>query len=675
MNTDKKPTKGLDTWLQKAGLSPNQEKSAPNVSPQNNKPANHKPAPRPTASPTDQPRSQSRPSGPRPPRPNTNRPSGDNSGGGGSRFGRHASGARKFSDHDPDKGRHTSAKRHDQHAINKLGHNGKGDVKIVSLGGLDAIGQNLTYVEYNNEIIVIDTGILFATHDEPGIDGVVPDVSYLEKNKHRIKGVIYTHGHLDHIGGAQYILPKLGFPKIYTSPLTAAMLTENMKEYGIDDKLKFSHVFPRQTVHIGGLDVEFFHINHSIPECLGVNVHTPYGGIAITMDFKFDYHPLDGHMTDFIHLSQMAHKGIALHLCDSTNAMNPGFARSESAIVEPITKILKHTTGRVILTQFGSNMSRASKIVEIAESLGRTVYISGRSLVTNIAHARTFNYLKCKESTVKRLARGVKVGAPHKTLIMCTGGQGEEFAALTRMARGDHAQVKLTDQDTVVFSSSKIPGNEGPIGRMMDNLVNKGVKIIEGKEESIHATGHGNQEDIKLMVTMLNPKYFVPIHGEGYQRYTNKKMIARALDFPDKYMVTMEHGKGIILNAKGARLMTDKEMIKTSRVYYEGGTTVSQETLDTRIQIAKRGLIIIHVEIGNGGLKNMELHSIGFRYVATDSPMKELLKELKKTFSNIYKPGIEKKNLANTLTTKAKQTILQKGQHDEDAPIVEAIIS
>ncbi len=580
--------------------------------------------------------------------------------------------SRRFSDHNPNRGRKTAYKRHAFHPTTRLKPGNHGTIRVIPMGGLEAIGQNMTFIEWENDIIVIDTGILFATHEEPGVNGIVPDIEYLKKNKHRIKGVIYTHGHLDHIGGVPYILPQLGFPPIFTTRLTQAMITGMAEEYGFADKLRFTSVDPKSKMRMGRFEVEFFHINHSIPECLGVVVNTPYGAIVTTVDFKFDYKPADGHMTDFAHIAHFGHKGVALHLCDSTNATIPGFAQSESNIIEPITKILKYTPGRIILTLFGSNMSRASRIIELAEKLGRTVYLSGRSLEKNVGYARKFNYLKCKDKTLKRLKPGVKMGPPDKTLIMCTGGQGEEFAALSRMARGEHKQVILKPEDTIVFSSSKIPGNELQIFNLMNKLVDKGVNLIEGKDESVHASGHGNQEDIKLMASLLDPKYFVPIHGDQYLRHANKTMISEGLDFPEDHVLMMEHGKGIVLNQHGAKIMSDKERVPTKKAYYEDMVRLREETIEERKNLGKKGIIIVDVENNKGTIKKINIRTHGFFLLGTDekafSPLK---KELTDTFNRTYDPARSEKALEETLKKTAQNYLWQKYKKE---PTIEVVL-
>ncbi len=579
---------------------------------------------------------------------------------------------KKSSDYSPTVGRPTVAKREKFHPTNFLKSGNKGDIRIVPLGGLEQVGENMMFLEWGDDIVIIDTGVEFPSPEHLGVDVLIPNISYLIQNKKKIRGVIYTHGHLDHIGGVPYIIPELGFPPLYATRLAKELILANSTEHGIKDKLKISEINPKSKIRLGKFEFEFFHINHSIPDGVGIVVRTPYGQIVHTSDFKIDQNPSDDQPADLGRIAQIGRNGVALALVDSTNAIKPGHTLSESVIEGELKKLITEAKGRVIITTFASSIGRISKVVEAAEKDGRTVFLSGRSMERNMAIARKLNYLKCKDATLQRMSRSIKTMDPKKVLILSTGSQGEELAALTRMAAGTHKDVKLTKNDTVVFSSSPIPGNELAIVSVLNNLAEIGVKMFDKKKLDIHVSGHAYEEEVKLMTSLLNPKYFSPIHGETYMRYGHRDIIVDSLNFKEENTLIMKNGQGIILNNKGARLMTDKEAITAGSVMIEFGEKIGEHVLSDRTIMADGGAIFIVVKHKDGKVQKVNIRSRGFIYMNMQHEIFNILgQEIKTVFERNYDPARPDKVLEETLKQTATKLFFRKFRKE---PVVEVVV-
>ena len=495
------------------------------------------------------------------------------------------------------KGRPTLEKRFRHHPTNRYKKYGnQGDIRVVPLGGLGEVGQNMMFIEWDDDIIVIDTGILFASNTELGVDGITPNIDYLIQNKHKIRGIIYTHGHLDHIGAAKYILPQLNFPVCYGSQLTRAVLLSTTEESNINDKIKWVVCDPTTNISLGKFHVEFFHVNHTIPDNLGIAISTPYGYIVNSSDFKFDYNPADGNPADMGKIAELGSKGVVLGMIESTNSMITGFAPSEHRVIQELEDMMKKATGRIIITLFGSSIGRVARLIECIEKLNKTAYITGRSLIKNTQIARELGYFKAKKGTVVELRGRINMGDPKHSVILCTGGQGEEFAALTRAARGEHKLLEIHKSDTIIFSSSDIPVNVNKIRQLKDQLIHYGCRIVSSQFADTHATGHGYQEDLKLMNSLLNPLYFAPIHGSPYTRNYHKEVIMRDLAYPENHIMMMENGHGVLINQSGVQLIKRLDAIKADKVYYEMGEKVSTEAVMRRYKIATDGLIMAIIQ-------------------------------------------------------------------------------
>ncbi len=594
--------------------------------------------------------------------PAKNKPS-PNKGGGRGGFKRPNFNAK--SNNDPSYHRPTAEKRDKFHPTNFIKGGGKGEIRVVPIGGMEQVGMNMMFIEWGDDIIVIDTGLVFASPEHMGVDALVPDLTYLKKNKHKIKGVFYTHGHLDHIGGAPYIVPDLGYPQLYATRLTKELLTLTSEEHVDTRKLKITEITPKSKIKAGKFEVEFFHVNHSIPDGVGIVVNTPYGAIVDSSDFKFDHNPADDQPADLGRIAEIGRKGVMLGMIDSTNALKSGHTISERVIAEDIGKVIKESTGRIVMATFASNIGRVAKAVEAAEAAGRTVFLSGRSMERNIAVARKLNYLKCKEKTLQIMSPKADKMDPRKVMILSTGSQGETLAALTRMAAGVHPKVKLKKEDTVIFASSPIPGNDMAVVSVLNNLAEIGCTVIDHKDMNTHVSGHGNAEECKLMCALLNPKYMAPIHGELYMRKGHGEMVVKDLGYKPENVLVMKNGLGAVVSAKGVRLMTQKEAIPQKLVLIQLGEKVHDNVLEERQKISEYGIIMINIEHDKGKLKKMDIRSRGFLFMDAKHEIFQLLeKELKDVWTRQYDPARPEKALEAPMKQMAEKIIYKRFRKD-----------
>ncbi|PID70446.1 hypothetical protein CSB37_02030 [bacterium DOLZORAL124_38_8] len=569
---------------------------------------------------------------------------------------------RKISNHNPNFGRPTHEKREKYHPTNYLkGEKKTGDIRIVPLGGLEQVGMNMMFIEWGDEILIIDTGLLFPDAEHLGVDVLVPNIEYLVQNKHKIKGVIYTHGHLDHIGGVPHIIPELGFPKMYATRLTKELILANTDHPDMLKKYKIMEITPESKIKLGRFEVEFFHINHSIPDGVGIVVNTPAGAIINTSDFKIDHNPSDENPADLGRIAQIGKKGVLAALVDSTNAMKPGQTLSESVVQAELSKQIESVKGRMIITTFASSIGRISKIVETAEKCGKTVFISGRSMEKNLTIARKLNYLKCKDGTLQRMSRKADKMDPSKVLILSTGSQGEPLAALTRMAVGTHRDITLKKEDTILFSSSPIIGNETNIVSVINNLTEIGCTIIDKDGFDVYVSGHGYADEVKLMVSLLNPKYFVPIHGELFMRHGSRDMIIKELAFPPENTFIMRNGRGLVLNGNKARLMTPKEAIKTGIEMIDIREKIDEHILRDRTLMGHGGAIMFVINHAKGVIKDLEIRAKGFRHMNMKHEIFKLLEDtVRKSFEKGYSSAKNTKALEKVIGENAQRVLMQK---------------
>jgi len=429
-------------------------------------------------------------------------------------------------------------------------------LKIIPLGGVGEIGKNMTAIEYGRNILIIDAGVMFPEHDMLGIDLVIPDYAhYLKDKKDWVRGIVVTHGHEDHIGALPFLLSEVDAP-VYATGLTAGLVELKLQRRGLTGQVSLKIIKPNDQVTVGGLfEVEFFHACHSIPDAVGVAIRTPAGLIVHTGDFKFDYTPAWGDPPDFGALARFGHEGVLALLSDSTNADNPGFTPSEKTVDEGLNKVFREAQGRIILATFGSLVSRVQQIINAAHRHGRVVAIDGRSLEENVERARSLGYLDVPPGVLVELSK-LKGRPDHQIAIIATGSQGEPGAALSRMSSGRHRQITIKKGDTVVMSSRVIPGNEQIVGRAIHIRFQQGARVIYGKTGNVHVSGHASQEELKLLLSLVKPRYFIPVHGELRHLHAHAEL-ACAQGIPDDHIFVVENGQVIEFDEAGAR-QTDR---------------------------------------------------------------------------------------------------------------------
>jgi ribonuclease J len=477
--------------------------------------------------------------------------------------------------------------------------NSDSKLKIIPLGGLHEIGKNTCVFEFNDEIILLDAGLAFPTDGMHGVNIVLPDVTYLRENRHKIKGMIVTHGHEDHIGGIAFHLKQFDIPVIYGPRLAMALLEGKLEEAGVSDRTELRPVRPRDMVRLGkSFVVEYIRNTHSIADSCSVAIHTPIGVVIHTGDFKFDHTPVDGEHFDVQRMAEYGEKGVLCLISDSTNAEVPGHTPSERSVFPNLDRVFSNAEGRLIVTTFSSSVHRVNMILELAKKHHRMVFVLGRSMLNVIAHARALGYINCEEERFQPL-RNLKQYSDRDVLILTTGSQGEPMAGLTRIANGSHRDIRIQEGDTVVFSANPIPGNTISVVNNIDKLMTKGANVIYGKHEGIHVSGHGAQEDQKLMLALTRPKFFLPVHGEHRMLVKHSKT-AQNMGVPPENMVIINNGDVVELTPNsigiGGKVPSGIELVDSSR---QG--VVDRTTLRDRQQLAEDGIITVAAIVNSRG--------------------------------------------------------------------------
>ena len=466
----------------------------------------------------------------------------------------------------------------------------KSKLKIIPLGGLHEIGKNITVFEYENEIIVVDCGLSFPEDDMLGIDLVIPDITYLEKNVDKIKGLIITHGHEDHIGAVPYLLKKINIP-IYATRLTAGLIRNKLEEHKLLRNTKLNEVVQGQTIELGkNFKVEFIRSSHSIPDSVMLAITTPAGTVLHTGDFKVDYTPIDGKIMDFGRIAELGKEGILALMSDSTNAERKGFTMSERSVGEVFDKLFLHCTKRIVVATFASNVHRVQQIVNAAVKYDRKIAVCGRSMINMIETARELGYIECPENIFIDIDM-ISNYPDERLVIITTGSQGEPMSALTRMAAGDHRKVKITPNDLVIISATPIPGNEKFVSKVIDDLMQIGAEVVYSSLEAIHVSGHACQEEQKLILALAKPKYFIPVHGE-YRQLIAHSETAQSMGVEKDNIIMMSNGRILEINDEGAEFTSS---VQSGRVLVDGLGVgdVGNIVLRDRQHLSQDGLIVI----------------------------------------------------------------------------------
>ncbi|HEX7594046.1 MAG TPA: ribonuclease J [Anaerolineae bacterium] len=534
----------------------------------------------------------------------------------------------------------------------------KPKLRIIPLGGAGEIGKNMTVIEYADAILVVDAGLMFPESDMLGVDIVIPDISYLLERKERVRGIVITHGHEDHIGGLPYVLPRLNVP-IYATTLTRGLIEVKLKSHKLLKDATLHTLQTHDTIQLDPFTIETFHVSHSIPDGIGLAITTPAGIIVHTGDFKFDPSPVDGQLTDFAKLAELGGRGVLVLLSDSTNADSLGYTPSESTITESFVRVFATAEGRVIVATFASNISRVQQVIDTATRFNRKVAIVGRSMQDNVKMAMELGYLRVPEETLIR-ADQMREHASNEIAVICTGGQGEPTSALVRMANHDHRQVTLTPGDTVILSSTAIPGNEELINRTLNNLFRAGAIVYYDKLMDVHVSGHASQEEEKLMLNLVRPKYFIPIHGE-YRHLALHARLAQSIGIPAGNAFIIENGAIVEFDEHGNARVAP-ETAPASDVLVDGigigdvGTTVLRE----RHHLSEDGFLValVTLDAHTGEIVfGPEIITHGFVYAEV---AEDLIAGAKAEITNALKKGGRGTALSAKLKDVLSQYLYQK---------------
>ena len=537
-------------------------------------------------------------------------------------------------------------------------------VKVMALGGLNEIGKNMTVIEYKDEIVVIDAGLSFPEDEMLGIDIVIPDITYLLKNKDKVKGIFITHGHEDHIGALPYILKKLDVP-VYGTRLSIGLIEVKLKEHKLNN-VKLNVVTPKQTIKLKNISVEFIKNNHSIPGSCSLAIHTEQGVIFHTGDFKIDLTPIDGDVMDIHRICELGSQGVLLLLADSTNVSKPGFTMSEKIVGAGLDDLFRKANGsRVIVATFASNIHRLQQIIDMAVKFNRKVAVSGRSMINVIGVAKELGYLDIEDDTLIDL-NDISKYKDNELVIITTGTQGEPMSALARMASDEHKKVEIKAGDLVIISAHPIPGNEKLISKVINLLFEKGARVVYNDIADIHVSGHAAQEDLKLINRMVKPKFFMPVHGE-YRMLSRHAALAQELGMPEQNTFVMQTGQVLELDKNSAKVTTT---IPTGNVLVDGLGVgdVGNIVLRDRKHLSEDGLMIVVVTISKEDgkvLAGPDIISRGFVYVRESEDLMDGAKNIIKDVLNeceeknikewAYLKNNIKENLKDYLYTKTKR--------------------
>jgi ribonuclease J len=469
----------------------------------------------------------------------------------------------------------------------------KKKLRLIPIGGLGEIGKNMMAIEYGNDIVVIDAGLMFPEEDMLGVDLVIPDISYLLQHRDKIKGIIISHGHEDHIGALPYILPQLDVP-VYATRLTKGLMSVKLKEQKYASKANVKEIQIGSKFKLGQFEIEAFAVCHSIPDAVGLIIDTPIGAVVHSGDFKIDYTPVYGKGTELAKLAQMGSKGVLLLLADSTYAELPGYTPSESIVGETLERIIAGAHGRVIITTFSSLISRIQQVIDAASKHNRHVFIIGRSMRDTVRMAIETGYLVVPDGVLRQTGE-LRNFPKSKVVLLTTGSQGEPTSALVRIANRDNSQVHIVPGDTVVMSATPVPGNEALVNRTIDNLFRQGAQVIYERISQVHVHGHGSQEELKLLLTLVKPKYFVPIHGE-YRHLSIHAQLAKSIGMQEDNVFILENGDILELdNAKGKIV----DRVPSENVYVDGLVMgdLANVILRDRKLLSRDGIVVVTVAI------------------------------------------------------------------------------
>ena len=537
----------------------------------------------------------------------------------------------------------------------------KPNLKIIPLGGLEEIGKNITVFEYDDEIILVDCGLEFPEDNMLGVDLVIPDVTYLERNKDKIKGLVITHGHEDHIGSIPYVLKQVDMP-IYATRLTIGLIKNKLEEHKLLRKTQLHTVEQGQTINFGKMQVEFIRSSHSIPDSVMLAIYTPVGTIMHTGDFKIDFTPIDDQLMDLGRIAEIGNKGVLALMSDSTNAERRGYTMSESSVGEVFDKLFQNCSKRIVVATFASNVHRVQQILNSAVKNKRKVAVCGRSMINMIETARELGYIQVPDNTFIDIDM-IKNYTDDQLTIITTGSQGETMSALTRMAAGEHKKVVITPNDLVIISATAIPGNEKLVSKVIDDLMQIGAEVVYSALEDIHVSGHACQEEQKLIFSLVKPKFFIPVHGEFRQLKAHAET-AKKMGIPAENIFMMENGRVLEMNEKEAKLTTS---VPSGKILVDGLGVgdVGNIVLRDRQHLSQDGLIIIVMTMDSGSgeiVSGPDVISRGFVYVReSENLMDDVKRQIRDEVKRFEERGItDWSTIKSTLKDNLREYIFQK---------------
>jgi len=544
-------------------------------------------------------------------------------------------------------------------------------IQIIPLGGLGEIGKNMMAIKYQDSIVVIDAGLMFPEDELLGIDMVIPDISYLVENKEKVKAILLTHGHEDHVGALPYVLREIN-PPVYGSRLTIGIVEGKLKEQNLGN-VQLNIVRPRDKIKAGIFEIEFFRVSHSIPDCMGLAIHTPLGIVLHTGDFKLDQTPVDGQVTDFGKMAELGEQGVMVLMADSTNADRTGFTMSEKVVGNTFEELFGKCTGRIIVTTFASNIHRIQQVISTADRFGRKVTIIGRSMINNVKVANSLGYIDIPEGILVEMEE-IDNYPPEKMVVVTTGSQGEPMSALTRIATADHRWVGIMPGDTVIISATPIPGNEKLVSRTIDLLYKQGAEVIYERTSGVHVSGHASQEELKIVLNLIKPKYFLPVHGE-YRHLMKHAHLAESLGMPRSRVFVAENGQIIEIGKKKASI-TGKVTAGKVLIDGLGVGDVGNIVLRDRKQLSQDGIMIVVVTIDkeNGEVvAGPDIVTRGFVYVRESEELIESAKNrVKEALDYCFQKNISEWALIKTqIREKLSKSLFERtGRRPMILPII-----
>ncbi|MBO4339012.1 MAG: ribonuclease J [Clostridia bacterium] len=533
-------------------------------------------------------------------------------------------------------------------------------VRIAFLGGLNEVGKNMTLYEYGDDMFIVDCGLAFPDTEMLGVDLVIPDFTYVERNREKIRGIVITHGHEDHIGGLVYLLKTVNIP-VYATRLTAGLIEGKLAEHGILNDVRINCIEAGDTIKLGQFEVEAIHVNHSIPDSVGLAIKSPAGVIIQTGDFKIDSTPIDGEIIDLARFSELGKQGVLCLLSDSTNAVRPGYTESEKKVGETFSDLFAKARGRrIIIATFASNIHRVQQIMNIAKDMGRKVALSGRSLEYVVEKAADLGYLNVPDNLLVSID-SVNNYPADKMVIITTGSQGEPMSALHRMAFSEHRRVSIIPNDYVIISATPIPGNEKTVGRVVDELLKLGAEVIYEKMYDVHVSGHACQEELKLMLGITKPKYFIPVHGE--QKHLRRhSALAQSMGIPRSNIIIADNGKQVEITDNKISVVNE---VPAGKVFVDGYGVgdVGSIVIRDRKRLSADGIIVVAVTLSQGLIVNgPEVITRGFVYVRENEELIETISSsCEKVINDCLYDGITDHNsIKNRIRDEASRLVYER---------------